>query len=60
MTNTTVLFSVGFISLIYESSRSHAYSLLRLALDEKEKTNVQLQKATLKKSEFLANISHGI
>ncbi len=60
MCNVVQLFCVGFITIVYESSRSHALSRLRLALKEKERINVQLQKATQRKSEFLANISHGL
>ncbi len=60
MCNVVQLFCVGFITIVYESSRSHALSRLRLALEEKERINVQLQKATQRKSEFLANISHGL
>ncbi len=48
------------MSYAYEKSRSHALVQQRVALDEKERANVQLQQATKKKSEFLANISHGL
>ncbi len=48
------------LSYAYEKSRSYALAQHRLALDEKERANMQLQQATKKKGEFLANISHGL
>ncbi len=54
------MLSIGLLSYAYEKSRSYALAQQQLALDEKEKANMLLQQAAKKKSEFLANISHGL